>query len=131
MESYYDSFTGRQSLRRQRVLQRIYGQTNGKNWARLATPADMAIAQAAAERAGVPVSALCMVGDRLYTDVALGRAAGFPSVLVLSGETQAAEVDGSPHQPDFVFANLGELGRALAAADAATDGVSDETESTP
>jgi NagD protein len=72
------------------------------------------IVQAAAERAGVPLAALCMIGDRLYTDIALGQAAGIPAVLVLSGETQALDVAASPHQPDFVFPHLGALADALA-----------------
>jgi 4-nitrophenyl phosphatase/NagD protein len=75
------------------------------------------MAEAAAERMGVPVETLCMVGDRLYTDIALGQAAGIPSVLVLSGESRAEDVPASPDQPDYVFASLGELGRALAGSD--------------
>src|SRR5215207_8790991 len=42
----------------------------------------------AAERTGIPVSAMCMIGDRLYTDIALGATAGIPTILVLSGETR-------------------------------------------
>lgn len=61
----------------------------------------------AAERTGIPVSAMCMIGDRLYTDIALGATAGIPTILVLSGETQADEVAASPHQPSYIFQNLG------------------------
>jgi HAD superfamily hydrolase (TIGR01457 family) len=61
----------------------------------------------AAERVGIPVSAMCMIGDRLYTDIALGKTAGIPTILVLSGETQADEVPLSPHQPSYIFKNLG------------------------
>lgn len=60
----------------------------------------------AAERTGVPVSAMCMIGDRLYTDIALGETADIPTILVLSGETQADEVATSPHQPSYIFQNL-------------------------
>jgi len=63
----------------------------------------------AAERVGVPVSSMCMIGDRLYTDIALGDTAGIPTILVLSGETQADEVLMSPHQPRYIFQNLGEI----------------------
>lgn len=63
----------------------------------------------AAERVGVPVSAMCMIGDRLYTDIALGATADIPTILVLSGETQADEVSMSPYQPSYVFQNLGEV----------------------
>jgi HAD superfamily hydrolase (TIGR01450 family) len=67
------------------------------------------MAEAAAEHAGVSLSDLCMIGDRLYTDVALGQAAGIPSVLVLSGETRVEDLPGSAHRPDFVFPHLGAL----------------------
>jgi 4-nitrophenyl phosphatase len=67
------------------------------------------IVEKAAERIGLPVSAMCMIGDRLYTDIAIGATAGIPTILVLSGETQADEVPLSPHQPSFVFQNLGEV----------------------
>lgn len=65
------------------------------------------LAEKAAERTGIPLSAMCMIGDRLYTDIALGRAAGIPTILVLSGETQADAVTTSPFQPSYIFQNLG------------------------
>ena len=71
------------------------------------------LVEKAAERTGVPVSRMCMVGDRLYTDIALGATAGIPTVLVLSGETKLEEVAGSPHQPGIVFQNLAELANHL------------------
>lgn len=64
------------------------------------------LVEKAAERTGFPVEAMCMIGDRLYTDIALGQAAGIPTILVLSGETQADEVAGSPYQPSYIFQNL-------------------------
>ncbi len=59
---------------------------------------------------------LAMVGDRLYTDMAMARRAGVLGVLVLSGETTAAEA--AHHQPplDLVVADVAELGEKLAAA---------------
>ena len=71
------------------------------------------IAEQAAVRVGQPLAALCMVGDRLYTDIALGAAAGIPTVLVLSGETRAEEVAGAEHPPTHVFAHLGALAEFL------------------
>jgi HAD superfamily hydrolase (TIGR01457 family) len=60
----------------------------------------------AAERLGIPGSGMCMIGDRLYTDIALGATAGIPTILVLSGETRAHEVAGSPYQPTYVFQDI-------------------------
>ncbi len=66
------------------------------------------IVQALKERVGVPVERMCMVGDRLYTDIALGRT-GLATVLVLSGETRLEDLPGSPYQPDFIVENLAGL----------------------
>jgi ribonucleotide monophosphatase NagD (HAD superfamily) len=71
------------------------------------------MAEVAARRAGVPLSSLCIIGDRLYTDVALGAAANIPSVLVLSGESKAEDVPASEFQPDFTAAHLGALAETL------------------
>ena len=71
------------------------------------------LAEKAAERMGLPLSAMCMIGDRLYTDIALGATAGIPTILVLSGETKADEVEGSPHQPTYIFQNLGAVAESL------------------
>jgi 4-nitrophenyl phosphatase/NagD protein len=68
--------------------------------------------EALAEKTGLPIHQLAMVGDRLYTDIALG-AAGLTTVLVLSGETRREEIAASPHQPDYVMENLAELAAAL------------------
>lgn len=65
------------------------------------------LVEKAAERTGIPISEMCMIGDRLYTDIALGAAAGIPSILVLSGETQLEEVTASPYRPTCIFQNLG------------------------
>lgn len=61
----------------------------------------------AAERVHIPVAKMCMIGDRLYTDIALGATAGIPTVLVLSGETQVDDLPSSPYQPTYVFPHLG------------------------
>jgi HAD superfamily hydrolase (TIGR01457 family) len=71
------------------------------------------IVEQAALRLGLPLASLCMVGDRLYTDIALGAAAGIPTVLVLSGEARADEVPAAPHAPTLVVAHLGELAARL------------------
>jgi 4-nitrophenyl phosphatase len=74
------------------------------------------MAEAAAQKLGLPLETLAIIGDRLYTDIALGQAAGIPAVLVLSGETRPEDVSGSPFQPDYTFEHLGAVAAWLAAA---------------
>ncbi len=64
------------------------------------------IVEAASRKMGLPVEDLAMIGDRLYTDIALGENAGIPSVLVLSGETRAEDLAKSRFKPDYVFDDL-------------------------
>ncbi len=80
------------------------------------------MAEAAAQKLGLPLETLAVIGDRLYTDIALGQAAGIPSVLVLSGETRPADVSGSPFQPDYTFEHLGAVAAWLDAANQAAQG---------
>ena len=51
---------------------------------------------------------LTMVGDRLYTDIAMGMT-GIKTVLVLSGETKRSDLPDAPYKPTLVCENLGEL----------------------
>ncbi|MGB4594379.1 MAG: HAD-IIA family hydrolase [Anaerolineaceae bacterium] len=66
-----------------------------------------------AERLGVEPCEMVMVGDRLYTDIALGTTAGVGTVLVLSGETSREDLEKSVYQPDLVCENLAELIKAI------------------
>ncbi len=66
------------------------------------------IVQALQERLALPIERMCMVGDRLYTDIALGRT-GLATALVLSGETRREDLPGSPYQPDFIIDDLASL----------------------
>jgi NagD protein len=59
---------------------------------------------------------LAMVGDRLYTDMAMARRAGALGVLVLTGEATAAEAAAHSPAPDLVLSGLAELGERLQAA---------------
>jgi 4-nitrophenyl phosphatase len=67
----------------------------------------------AARKLGLPMEGLAMIGDRLYTDIALGRSSGILTVLVLSGETRREDLAGSLFQPDYVFAGLGAVAEWL------------------
>jgi 4-nitrophenyl phosphatase len=66
------------------------------------------IIEAVARKVGVPPEAMAMIGDRLYTDIALGEH-GLLTALVLCGETKRSDLDGSPHQPDLIVEDLAEL----------------------
>ena len=61
-----------------------------------------------AEKTGFPIGAHCMVGDRLYTDIALGKW-GMKTALVLSGETKAEDLKNSPFIPDLVVKDIAEM----------------------
>jgi len=61
----------------------------------------------------IPLEQFAMIGDRLYTDIALGGTAGITTVLVLSGETHLSDLEGSPFQPDYTFKHLGEVAEQL------------------
>jgi 4-nitrophenyl phosphatase len=73
------------------------------------------IVDALAAKTGYPVESHCMVGDRLYTDIALGRW-GITTALVLSGETKAADLAGSEFVPDIVVQDIREMADLLRSA---------------
>jgi HAD superfamily hydrolase (TIGR01450 family) len=66
-----------------------------------------------ARKLQIPLQNLAMIGDRLYTDIALGQAANITTILVLSGETKLEDVSSSPFQPHFIFENLGKIAEHL------------------
>lgn len=64
-------------------------------------------------RTGIPLRQTAIVGDRLYTDIAMGVNSGITSILVLSGETSREDLAGSAIRPDYVFEDIGALAQAL------------------
>jgi HAD superfamily hydrolase (TIGR01457 family) len=64
------------------------------------------IIDSVAQKLGLQISEMAMVGDRLYTDIALGKTSGITTCLVLSGETHPEDLTDSPHQPTHCFENL-------------------------
>jgi 4-nitrophenyl phosphatase len=60
------------------------------------------------EKVSVPLEQIAMIGDRLYTDVAMGKN-GIMTVLVLSGETSAVEAHKSEFQADLIVNDLADL----------------------
>ena len=67
------------------------------------------------EYTGVSSDDMCIFGDRLYTDIALGKRFGVTSVLVLSGETKQSDVDAAEEcdKPDLVFPSLDEVDKSM------------------
>ena len=63
------------------------------------------------EATGFDKSEICVFGDRLYTDIALGRRHGVTAVLVLTGKTQTSDLE--KDLPDFVFDSLDVVDKAL------------------
>jgi NagD protein len=63
------------------------------------------------EQTGIPGERMCMIGDRLYTDIAFGNRSGAVSVLVLTGGTNAAEaaLAEGDERPDLVVKDLSVL----------------------
>ena len=69
--------------------------------------------RAALEKLGASPEETAIVGDRLYTDIRMGVESGITPLLVLSGETKAEDLDGTPWQPAAVFPSLVELHAAF------------------
>ena len=59
--------------------------------------------QLAMDKVGVAPEQTCVVGDRIYTDVKSGLAAGCVGILVLSGETTVDILNASDVKPDLVL----------------------------
>jgi len=55
---------------------------------------------------GVPVQQCLVVGDRLETDMVMGRQAGARTALVLTGVTRREHLVNASVQPDYVLENI-------------------------
>ncbi len=67
-----------------------------------------AMIEAIEMRTGFSRDEICMIGDRLYTDIALG-AYGIQTILVLSGEAKKEDVPLAITKPDYIMENLKEV----------------------
>ena len=63
----------------------------------------------ALERTRLPKEAACIVGDRIYTDIACGVNAGVDTVFVLSGDGTEADIEASGVHPTWIFKNIREV----------------------
>lgn len=69
--------------------------------------------EAALEVMGLPASECILIGDRLETDIRMGKESGMATGLVLTGVTDEAALLASPTKPDYVFASIADLPRIL------------------
>ncbi len=61
----------------------------------------------------VSIDKIACVGDRLYTDIAVGINAGATSICVLTGEATTDEITKSEFKPDYCFDSIKGLYQAL------------------
>ena len=78
----------------------------------------LALAEVLAEVTGIPAGQTLFIGDRLSTDIGMGRRAGMMTALVLTGVTGAqglerARAEGSDELPDHVLVTLADLAALL------------------
>ena len=64
---------------------------------------------------GVEKNDATVIGDRLYTDIAIGKRSGVTAILVLTGETQKKDLEGLSESelPDVIFNDAGEIEKAI------------------
>ena len=67
------------------------------------------ILEVALERLGVPATEAVIVGDRLETDIVMGKRQGLATVLVLSGVTRPDDPRIAEAAPDLVIRSIAEL----------------------
>jgi ribonucleotide monophosphatase NagD (HAD superfamily) len=67
------------------------------------------------EATGFSCDQMCIFGDRLYTDIAVGKRHGVTAVLVLSGETTPEDVEAATEadKPDFVYDSLDNVDQVM------------------
>ncbi len=58
---------------------------------------------------GTPQAKMCMIGDRMHTDIRFAANNGMKSVLVLSGETTRETMKNFPDRPDLVLETINEI----------------------
>lgn len=65
------------------------------------------------DKTGYQANEIAIIGDRLYTDIAVADGSEVTSILVLSGETQESDLETSKIKPDIVISDIGALAALL------------------
>ena len=71
------------------------------------------MAEIAAEITGHPLHSMAIIGDSLDTDIPMGKNAGIPSILVLSGDASIEDVHRGTILPDLIIHDLDEFSELL------------------
>lgn len=105
-------------------LQRCIEEATGRRPDVVLGKPDPTMLQWIMEKHGLAPEEVGMVGDRVYTDIAMAAQAGAAGILVLSGETTRQMLDAHPEypRPDFIFNHVGELASALSGNGLSPDG---------
>lgn len=61
------------------------------------------------EKTGYQADEIAIIGDRLYTDIAVADGSDVTSILVLSGESTLEDVEESQVKPDLIYKDLSEI----------------------
>jgi arabinose operon protein AraL len=72
-------------------------------------------AQVALEVMGLGAAECILIGDRLETDIRMGREAGMKTALVMTGVTDTKMLEASPLRPDYVLESIADLETLLGA----------------
>ncbi len=94
------------------ILHAVAGVT-GREPERILGKPSRTAADAALDRLGVPPEDVLVIGDRLDTDIELGRRAGMTTAVVLSGITDRSDIDDAEQTPDHVLDSLGDIDTLL------------------
>lgn len=65
--------------------------------------------QVSLEAMGLEARDCILIGDRLETDIRMGKEAGMKTALVLTGVTDVKTLETSPLKPDYVFNGIADL----------------------
>ena len=90
------------------VIGAVEGTTGKKVEAIVGKPSDIMI-QVAVDSMGLGPQDCVLVGDRLETDMVMGKKAGMATALVLSGVTNREILKKSVIQPDYVWESVAEI----------------------
>lgn len=74
---------------------------------------DRTIVDSVSQHWNVPISQIACVGDRLYTDIAVGINAGATSICLFTGEAKMSDITTTKFKADYYFDSIKELNEAL------------------